>query len=369
MWLRQKLFDSEQLNNWLIPSFGDYNCTGFNYSMKGPSAIEFLSHLETYQSVLIGLATLLVTSTSIFAIIEYWYVYRNVVLENRRNKLYFLISLFPITMILCLIGMIMPRAASLATSGGILYFSLCLFVLVSLIRHLKNGRHELSRDLLRHDKQINFQSPPCCCCLWFLPEARPTFKNLRLLEFLATIMVEIQRNASFEVQICEFATAISFMLAIFGVHITARLVSDQLSSFGIIWIFRIVDTALLIFTAQHPIIFQNILLRFNLFECGPVLNPFENALFISNFVLICELFLLSTLSMLMISPSRNKMFDGYTITHVQTIEHDREDADSLTDTTITSEEEQAIIYQQPVITIDCSMDNADYHSETTPISP
>jgi hypothetical protein len=43
------------------------------------------------------------------------------------------------------------------------------------------------------------------------------------------------------------------------------------------WIFRIVDIALLCFSAQHPMVFQNILLRYNLLGCGPVLNPLENS--------------------------------------------------------------------------------------------
>jgi hypothetical protein len=147
-------------------------------------------------------------------------------------------------MVLCLTGMLMPRVGPLATSAGMLYFLLCLFVLVSLIRHLKNGRHELSKDLLMHEKHINFQSPPLCCFCTFLPEAKPTLKNLRLLEFIvlqapivracvlfieATIMIEKQQEALFEIQLCEFASIISTMLAIFGTHTLARLVSVSYS--------------------------------------------------------------------------------------------------------------------------------------------
>lgn len=41
----------------------------------------------------------------------------------------------------------------------------------------------------------------------------------------ATIMIEKQQEALFEIQLCEFASIVSTMLAIFGVHTLARLVS------------------------------------------------------------------------------------------------------------------------------------------------
>lgn len=53
--------------------------------------------LEVYQIILLVLASFLVLLTSVFAFIECWYVYLNVASENRRNKLYFLITLFPVS--------------------------------------------------------------------------------------------------------------------------------------------------------------------------------------------------------------------------------------------------------------------------------
>ena len=58
--------------------------------------------------------------------------------------------------------------------AGLLNFLLCLFVLVSLIRHLTRGRARLSRALIADGAKINFRSPPICCCFPWLPEAQPT---------------------------------------------------------------------------------------------------------------------------------------------------------------------------------------------------
>jgi len=114
-------------------------------------------------------------------------------------------------------------------------------------------------------------------------------------------------------QLFDFASLISLMLAIFGIHTLARLTSNQLSQFGFFAIFRIVDVALMLFSAQHPILFQNIFLRFGVIHCGSLLSPQDNARFICNFAIICELFLLSILSTLLVSPHRNCLFDLYTM--------------------------------------------------------
>lgn len=52
---------------------------------------------------------------------------------------------------------------------------------------------------------------------------------------------------------------------------------DKLSHYGFMTIFRIVDIALLFFTAQQPMLFENILIRFGVFDCGPLLSAQDNA--------------------------------------------------------------------------------------------
>ncbi|KAI6232690.1 hypothetical protein M3Y99_00992600 [Aphelenchoides fujianensis] len=304
-------FFRRQMESLLFPNYTGYNCTNNTaISIHGPSAADFLRNLLTYQIVLLILGAFLTFSTFAIGFIECLFVYRNISSEKRRNKLYFLITLFPVSNLLMLVGMISPRAAALAMSGGMLYFLLCLFILVSLIRHLTQGRNQLSRELLVSGRQ-----------------PRPTARNLKTLEVIvlqapivraivlfieAGITVEIQRDAAYEVQLCEFATLVSILLAVFGTHTLARLVSDRLSKFGFMWIFRIVDIALLFFSAQHPILFQNILLRFDLIGCGGILTPPEHARFICNFIVICELFFLSVLTIFTASPQRSThLFDVY----------------------------------------------------------
>uniref|UniRef100_A0A915MCJ9 SET domain-containing protein n=1 Tax=Meloidogyne javanica TaxID=6303 RepID=A0A915MCJ9_MELJA len=226
----------------------------------------------------------------------------------------------------CMVGMFCPRTALLVSSFGLLYFLLCLFVLVSLMRHLAGGRAALSNSLTEKGKVIDFRSPPFCCFLWCLPKARPSIVNLTKLEWIVlqapivrvfivfgqvVVVAEARENAYNWLQFFDLATFASLLLAIFGVHTLARLTSEELSCYGFGGIFRVVDLGLFLFTAQQPFIFQNILLRFGVIRCGVVLSPQENARFICNFAIICELFLLSLFSTFWVSPHRNNLFDQY----------------------------------------------------------
>ncbi|KAH7729828.1 organic solute transporter alpha-like protein [Aphelenchoides avenae] len=175
-------------------------------------------------------------------------------------------------------------------------------------------------------RMVNFQSPPLCCCMTFLPKVRPTETNLRRLEWIVLqapivrvvialleiiVVAELREHALKWIQICDAASLASILLAVFGIHTLARLTADRLSRYGFMGIFRIVDVALLFFSAQQPVLFQNILLRFGVITCGPILSPQDNARFICNFVVICELFMLSIVSTFWSSPSRNNLFDLY----------------------------------------------------------
>lgn len=74
----------------------------------------------------------------------------------------------------CYIGMISPRTSVIMSSLGVLYFLTCLFILISLIRHLFGSRDTFAAILLIDNKPIDFQSPPFCCCCSFLPKAKST---------------------------------------------------------------------------------------------------------------------------------------------------------------------------------------------------
>ncbi|KAK5981399.1 Organic solute transporter alpha protein 3 [Trichostrongylus colubriformis] len=197
---------------------------------------------------------------------------------------------------------------------------------IVLFRHLFGGRSSFSNSLQFDARPIDFRSPPFCCLLPRLPTAESSEKNIRRLEWLvlqapvvrALIIVsdiiavaEMREEAKTFLRYSDVFSVGSLLLAIFGVHTLARVTSDKLSEYCFMTVFRFVDVSLLFFSAQQPMLFQNILLRFGLITCGPLLTAQENATFVCNFVIICEMFVLCILATVLLAPSRNAMFDNY----------------------------------------------------------
>ncbi|KAK0394789.1 hypothetical protein QR680_000935 [Steinernema hermaphroditum] len=311
------------IKSLIVPGWIPSNCTT---GIDQPPASEFLSHLRTSQLVYLIIGSTFTATIIGLAFVHWFFTWHYITKEKRQNKMYFLITLLPVSASCCLVGMFMPRTATIVTSLGILYFLLCLFVLVSLIRHLAGGRSNLAMYLRNSGKMINIQSPPFCCFMWFLPRFYPTETNLRRLEWMVLqapvvrafivasnviAVAEYRADARQWLQLSDIGSVASLLLAIFGMHTLARLTGEKLSEYKFMKIFRLVDFALLLFTAQQPMIFENILVRFNVFDCGPVLSPHDAAKFMCNFVIICEMLGLSLLATFYLKPSKNALFDMY----------------------------------------------------------
>uniref|UniRef100_A0A183CGK4 Uncharacterized protein n=1 Tax=Globodera pallida TaxID=36090 RepID=A0A183CGK4_GLOPA len=316
----------EWLKTLILPQSINGTCLNQTFTNDTPSAGEFLADLEPFQIVLLSVGSVLTFIVFLLALLQWWYIFNYVSSEQRRNKLYLLISLFPVCTFCCLVGMFCPRTALLVSSFGLLYFLLCLFVLVSLMRHLSGGRTTLALSLTDKGKLIDFRGPPFCCFFYCLAKAKPTEINLTRLEWIVlqapiirvlivfgqvVVVAEAREDAYRWLQFFDLATVASLLLAIFGVHTLARVTSEELSRFGFEGIFRLVDFGLLFFTAQQPFLFQNILLRFGVIHCAALLSPQDNARFICNFCIIAELLLLSMFSIFWASPHRNSMFDQF----------------------------------------------------------
>ena len=108
---------------------------------------------------------------------------------------------------------------------------------------------------------------------------------------------------------------------------------EPLREYCFMTVFRLVDISLLFFTAQQPMIFENILLRFEWIPCGPLLSAESNAkcqfflnhgeeqsgidnmwclvAVVCSFVLICQMFLLSLASSFLLAPHRCALFDVF----------------------------------------------------------
>uniref|UniRef100_A0A1I8A8Y6 Transmembrane protein n=1 Tax=Steinernema glaseri TaxID=37863 RepID=A0A1I8A8Y6_9BILA len=274
------------IKSLIVPGWIPSNCTA---GIDQPSASEFLSHLKSSQLVYLIIGSTFTLLIIALGFVHWFFTWHYITKEKRQNKMYFLISLLPVSASCCLVGMYMPRTATIVTSLGILYLLLCLFVLVSLIRHLAGGRTNLAM---------------------YLRSSAPVVRAFIVASNVIAI-AEYRQDARKWLQLSDIGSVASLLLAIFGVHTLARLTGEKLSEYKFMKIFRLVDFALLLFTAQQPMIFENILVRFNVFECGPVLSPHDSAKFMCNFVIICEMLGLSLLATFYLKPSKNALFDMY----------------------------------------------------------
>jgi organic solute transporter subunit alpha len=290
-----------------------------------PPSRVFLKNLEPVYIVMLSIASALMLSILVLALMQWYCVWSYVGVERRRNLLYFLLALFPFASGCSLVSMYVPRTSLLLTSFGVLYFMLCLFAVVSLLQDLFGGRAAMAAHLEFHDHGINFQNLPLCCCCCFLPQATSSERNLRRIEWfvlqapvIRTVIVasnmvaiaELRSKAAIWLRISEIIAVGSLLPAIFGCHTLARLAREKLDrSYRFSVIFRIVDFSLLLFTAQQ--IIYDILTFFHAFSCGPYLTPSDKSRFFNSFTVICEMFTLSLLACYLLSPAQNAIFDKY----------------------------------------------------------
>ncbi|CAB3405586.1 unnamed protein product [Caenorhabditis bovis] len=291
-----------------------------------PSAKEFLTHLQPFQVTMITISSVSTLVVLVLSLIHWYYVYNYISIEKRRNKMYWLIAVFPVACSCSFIAMCVPRTSLILTAIGILYYLMCLFVLVSLARHLFGGRSSFSTCLQYDSRPIDLRSPPFCCLVPCMPKIESSEKNIRRLEWCVLqapivrallifsdviAVAELREEATPFLRYSDMTCLCSLLLAIFGVHTLARVTSNKLSAYCFMSMFRLVDISLLFFSAQQPMLFQNILLRFNLISCGPLLSAQENAYFVCNFVITCEMLLLSIFATYLLAPRHNAMFDAY----------------------------------------------------------
>uniref|UniRef100_A0A0K0FH84 Organic solute transporter alpha-like protein 3 n=1 Tax=Strongyloides venezuelensis TaxID=75913 RepID=A0A0K0FH84_STRVS len=311
------------------PDLVQINCTsqGFPDITDQPSASFFLNGIGFGYIASITISCICTAIVCFIAGGQMFHIFKYVSYESRQGQLVFLASLLPVTCICLLTGMLSLRSATVMSSLGLLYFLLCLFMLTALIRQLSGTRHHLTEKLNKRGTQLHLNNPPFCCLIpCLLRPVIPSEKKIKILEIMVlqapiirgiiffiqiVFLAELRGDANKWIKLGDIITLLSLLSAIFGIHTLARLVKEQLQEYGFIIIFRIVDISLLFFSAQQPLIFDNILMRTGIFECSTLISPKDSAKFVCNLITILELTVMSIISLALLSPQRNSLFDKY----------------------------------------------------------
>uniref|UniRef100_A0A7E4USK3 Organic solute transporter alpha-like protein n=1 Tax=Panagrellus redivivus TaxID=6233 RepID=A0A7E4USK3_PANRE len=322
----------------LIPGTVSANCTRIEtddgdpnaYQHDQPTAKFFLTHLSKIQLTFLIAGSFATTALIALGLAHAKSIVNFVSNKTQRKLLLIQAFLFPASAALCLTGMFIPRSATINASLGLFVFLVAIAACIRLCRTLCSGWPQLAAELESRGKRISLMNPPFCCIIPCMPSLSPVEKNLRYLElavlqapfvrgFVVVTQVvaiaEYREGAAFWLQVCDVATLVSLLMLVFGFHTLSRAAGEILTDYAYTSLFRIVDLGLLFFSAQEPLIFENIFVRFGAIGCSPTLNPHDNARFICNFLIIMQFCVLSTFASHLLRPQRSALFDRHPVNY------------------------------------------------------
>jgi hypothetical protein len=325
-----------QIKGLIFPGSIRANCTRVDsdtnefdpraFDHDQPSSKYFLTHLSPTQLTLLCVGTLATLLLIGIGILQTKYICNYVSERKKRKLLLILAFLFPSSAALCLTGMYIPRSATINASLGLFVFLFAISALIRLCRTLCGGWETLADDLEAKGHRISLMNPPFCCFLWCLPTLHPSAETLRFFEIAVTqapfvrafvliteiiAIAEYREYSAFWLQLCDTISLVSLLSLVFGFHALSRAAGATLSKFSYSSLFRLVDFGLLFFSAEEPLIFENIFVRFGAIGCSSTLNSHDQARFICNFVIILQLLFLSILACIFLRPTRSAIFDDH----------------------------------------------------------
>jgi hypothetical protein len=80
----------------------------------------------------------------------------------------------PVVSLCCSIGMVLPRSAVFLYAVALVYFMICIFVMVTLMTTLHGSRQAMCEKLTRRGVKISVRVMPLGCCLFCFPKIEPS---------------------------------------------------------------------------------------------------------------------------------------------------------------------------------------------------
>ncbi|PAV90903.1 hypothetical protein WR25_24207 [Diploscapter pachys] len=302
------------------------NDDGFNDTdRKIPSAQIWLHQMDPLYWWFLIIACLFTVIVLVLAVVHLYYVLKYVSNERIQTDLYYLVFMYPVTTLCGVIGMFLPRAAPFLYAVALVYFMLCLFIMVTLLFNIFGSRREMAEWLRERNIKISFKVPPVCC-LKFLPEIESSDRNLRHIEWLVfqtpiirtlleitnvVVFMELENRHNTWFVLSQLAGFISMFVAFYGCYVMVPLGRQKHSPYRFDFIFRTVDIAQCIYTIQKFCF--DFASAFDIVQPDRVLPAQAKAQFWASFMLTWEMMVLSALSTYCLRPSKTILFDKYPI--------------------------------------------------------
>uniref|UniRef100_F1L915 Organic solute transporter alpha-like protein n=1 Tax=Ascaris suum TaxID=6253 RepID=F1L915_ASCSU len=297
-----------------------------NYTpMAPPDVNSWITEMSSPYVVLLSMSTAFTVIVFVLCVFHLYFVFKYISNERVQTDLYWIVLMCPVATLCGLVGMFIPRSASFMYSVALVYFMLCLFVIVTLMKNMFGSRAALSEYLLSKGLKISFQVPPICCFCHCLPTIEGKKRNLRCLEWIVfqspivrivlettniIVFLELNSRTHLWFQISNAMGLISMIIAFYACYVIIPLGHEKLEIYRFSVIFRLVDTAQAIYSIQKFVF--DLAAAVGIFADGILLPGSSKAQFWMSFMLTWEMALISMLATFLLRPSQNTaLFDKY----------------------------------------------------------
>ncbi|KAL7077157.1 hypothetical protein ACQ4LE_003581 [Meloidogyne hapla] len=291
-----------------------------------PRVGEFFENIELIYLIAICVGSIITIIVFILGIIHWVFVLKFISNEQIRTDLYWLVFMGPVISTCGTIGLVIPRAAIFLYAIALVYFMICIFVLVCLMLTLNGSRQILCEKLILKGVKISLRVCPLGCCLFCLSKVEPNQLNFRRMEWLVfqspivriflevvniIVFMEINSRANLFTQISNVIGMISLFVGSYGSYMIIPAGSSLLGEYRFLLLFRLVDISQLAWSVQKVLFEFLAFPRLHIFSTKSVLPPSAKAQFCISFLLCVEMLIVSLLATFMFKPSRTWFFDKF----------------------------------------------------------
>lgn len=291
-----------------------------------PRVDKFFQQIETAFLIPICIGLIMTATVLILGIVHWVFVLKFISNEQIRTDMYWLVFMGPVVSLCGAIGMIVPRAAIFLYAIALVYFMICIFVLVCLMTTLNGSRRTMCEKMIARNMKISLQVCPLGCCFCCFAKLVPNEYNFRRIEWLVfqspivriflevlniIVFMEIDTRANLFFQISNLIGIISLFIGSYGSYMIIPAGSLLLKDYRFLLLFRLVDFSQLAWSVQKFVVEFLAFPRLRVFNSQMSLPATAQAQFCTSFLLCLEMLIVSLLATWLFRPSKTWLFDKF----------------------------------------------------------
>ncbi|XP_077979020.1 organic solute transporter subunit alpha-like [Glandiceps talaboti] len=283
------------------------NCTG-----ETPYSTEIFQDASTVRIAMYTIAPILAFFTVLIFIEATVYVFEVIPKKSRRNKIVWILMIYPTFTICSVLALFIPRSSLICKFAASIQLAIAMYQFLKLMVDYFGGREAMLMVL--KDSKISLNTLPLMLCFVCLPKKSMNERTLRILRrlvmqvgivcpivyFITSVLWTDGRYNPGVVSSTEpfiylsTASITSTLIAMQALSIVFMASRKPLHAYNITAKYVTVQTALLLSNVQS--VFLNLLASFNVIPCK---EPFPNrsrSEMMHNFLIVCEFFVLSLMA-------------------------------------------------------------------------